>query len=91
MADSPSPSENNIALENKLPRLDVRPRLLGAAKYTTDIKLDGMLHGRLVRSPFGLCKIKTADVDAAKANAMRARMRMVARQASLDPGDGIEL
>ncbi|RCS25798.1 conjugal transfer protein TraG [Phyllobacterium salinisoli] len=31
------------------------------------------------------------DVDAAKANTMRARMRMVARQASLDPGDGIEL
>ncbi|OCW56113.1 conjugal transfer protein TraG [Hoeflea olei] len=31
------------------------------------------------------------DVDAAKANAMRARMRVVARQASLDPGDGIEL
>ncbi|MGZ2432681.1 conjugal transfer protein TraG [Neorhizobium petrolearium] len=31
------------------------------------------------------------DVDAAKANAMRARMRMVARQASLDPGDGMEL
>ena len=31
------------------------------------------------------------DVDAAKANAMRNRMRMVARQASLDPGDGIEL
>ncbi len=31
------------------------------------------------------------DVDAAKVNAMRARMRMVARQASLDPGDGIEL
>jgi len=31
------------------------------------------------------------DVDAAKANAMRARMRMVARQASLDPGEGIEL
>ncbi|ALC10700.1 conjugal transfer protein TraG [Sphingopyxis sp. 113P3] len=31
------------------------------------------------------------DVDAAKVNAMRARMRMVARQAALDPGDGIEL
>ena len=31
------------------------------------------------------------DVDAAKANAMRARMRVIARQASLDPGDGIEL
>lgn len=31
------------------------------------------------------------DVDAAKVNAMRARMRMTARQAALDPGDGIEL
>ena len=31
------------------------------------------------------------DVDAAKTRAMRARTRMAARQASLDPGDGIEL
>jgi len=31
------------------------------------------------------------DEDAAKARAMRARMRTVARQASLDAGDGIEL
>ena len=31
------------------------------------------------------------EPDVAKANAMRARMRTVARQASLDPGDGIEL
>lgn len=31
------------------------------------------------------------DVDAAKASAIRVRMRMVARQASLNPGDGIEL
>jgi type IV secretion system protein VirD4 len=31
------------------------------------------------------------DVDAAKARALRQRMRLVARQASLDPGDGIEL
>uniref|UniRef100_Q11FW0 TRAG protein n=1 Tax=Chelativorans sp. (strain BNC1) TaxID=266779 RepID=Q11FW0_CHESB len=31
------------------------------------------------------------DVDAAKARAMRQRMRMVARQASMDPADGIEL
>lgn len=31
------------------------------------------------------------DFDAAKARAMRQRMRMVARQASLDPNDGIEL
>lgn len=31
------------------------------------------------------------DVDAAKARALRSRMRMVARQASMNPDDGIEL
>ena len=31
------------------------------------------------------------DVDAAKARAMRQRMRMVARQASMNPNDGIDL
>jgi type IV secretion system protein VirD4 len=31
------------------------------------------------------------DVDAAKARAMRSRFRVVARQASMDPSDGIEL
>lgn len=31
------------------------------------------------------------DVDADKARALRSRMRMVARQVSLDPNDGIEL
>ncbi|TGY88794.1 conjugal transfer protein TraG [Marinicauda algicola] len=31
------------------------------------------------------------DVDAAKARAMRQQMRMVARQASMNPSDGIEL
>lgn len=67
MAESPSPMENNVALENQQARIDVRPRLLGAAKYTADIQIEGMLHGRLVRSPFGLAKVKTADIEAAKA------------------------
>ncbi|WP_257541791.1 MULTISPECIES: conjugal transfer protein TraG [unclassified Sphingobium] len=31
------------------------------------------------------------DVDAAKARALRARMRLIARQATLDPDDGIDL
>ena len=31
------------------------------------------------------------DVDAAKARALRSRMRMIARQASMNPADGIEL
>ena len=31
------------------------------------------------------------DVDAAKARAMRQRMRMVARQVAMNPDDGIDL
>jgi type IV secretion system protein VirD4 len=31
------------------------------------------------------------DIDAAKARALRSHIRLVARQASLDPADGIEL
>jgi type IV secretion system protein VirD4 len=31
------------------------------------------------------------DVDAAKARTMRQRMRMIARQASMNPDDSIEL
>ena len=31
------------------------------------------------------------DLDAAKSRALRSRMRMIARQASMNPDDGIEL
>jgi carbon-monoxide dehydrogenase large subunit len=43
------------------------PRLIrGGGRYTDDIKLPGMAHGVVLRSPHAHAKIKTIDVNAAK-------------------------
>ena len=43
------------------------PRLIrGGGRYTDDIKLPGMAHGVVLRSPHAHAKIKTIDVSAAK-------------------------
>ncbi len=44
------------------------PRLIqGGGRYTDDIKLPGMAHGVVLRSPHAHAKIKSIDVNAAKA------------------------
>jgi nicotinate dehydrogenase subunit B len=32
-----------------IPRVDLRPKILGQFKYVTDIRVEGMLHGRVIR------------------------------------------
>ncbi len=58
--------DNNVALENKLSRVDALLKVSGAAKYTADQYPAGMIHGKLVRFPYGAGKIKSADVEAAR-------------------------
>ena len=44
------------------------PRLIqGGGRYTDDIKLPGMVHGVVLRSPHAHAKIKSLDTAAAKA------------------------
>ena len=44
------------------------PRLIrGGGRYTDDIKLPGMAHGVVLRSPYAHAKIKSIDITAAKA------------------------
>src|ERR1039458_6822045 len=44
------------------------PRLIrGGGRYTDDIKLPGMVHGVVLRSPHAHAKIKSIDTAAAKA------------------------
>ena len=44
------------------------PRLIrGGGRYTDDIKLAGMTHGVVLRSPYAHAKIKSIDIKAAKA------------------------
>ena len=49
-----------------IPRVDGREKATGAAIYTDDIKLPGMLHGMLLRSPVPHARIRSIDVSKAK-------------------------
>lgn len=51
-----------------IPRTDAEIKARGAAAYTDDMKLPGMLHGRILRSPFPHALIR--DIDTSKAAAL---------------------
>jgi carbon-monoxide dehydrogenase large subunit len=56
-----------FAIGQGVPRFE-DPRLIqGGGRYTDDIKLPGMAHGIVLRSPHANAKIKSIDVAAAKA------------------------
>jgi xanthine dehydrogenase YagR molybdenum-binding subunit len=48
------------------PRLDGRAKVTGAARYTFDVKLPGMLHGRRVVSPHPHARVTAVDTSAAE-------------------------
>ena len=49
-----------------IPRVDGREKATGAAIYTDDIKLPGMLHGKLLRSPVPHARIRSIDAGKAR-------------------------
>jgi 4-hydroxybenzoyl-CoA reductase alpha subunit len=56
-----------------LPKRDARIKVTGDAKYGADIRLPGMLHGKLLRSPHAHARIIKIDADAAlKVKGVRA-------------------
>src|SRR4051812_13873706 len=48
------------------PRIDGRLKVTGAAKYTADIKLPGMLYARMISSPHPHAVIKSINTSAAE-------------------------
>ncbi len=50
----------------RLPRPDVAEKATGAAKYTGDIQLPGMLTGKVLRSPYPHAKIVKVDTSKAE-------------------------
>ncbi len=48
-------------------RIDAVEKVSGAAVYTVDIELPGMLHARVLRSPHGHARIRAIDASAARA------------------------
>jgi len=49
------------------PRHDGRSRASGAARYTVDVALPGMLDARVLRAPTARCRVTSLDLDAARA------------------------
>lgn len=50
------------------PRLDGSAKVTGAAIYTSDVRLPGMLHARVVRSPHPHAEVRGVDTSAAEAH-----------------------
>ena len=50
-----------------LPRIDAIPKVSGEAQYTVDLKMPGLLIGKILRSPRAHARIKSIDASAAKA------------------------
>jgi len=51
----------------RIPRQDARAKVTGAARYTADLKLPGLLHGAMVRSPLPHARIVHVDTSRAEA------------------------
>jgi CO/xanthine dehydrogenase Mo-binding subunit len=57
----------NGLIGKSIPRIDGPAKTTGRAEYTADVKLDGMLFGRILRSPYAHARIKSIDASKAKA------------------------
>ena len=49
-----------------LPRVDAREKITGAARFTADVRLPGMLHAKILRSPVPHARILRVDTSRAE-------------------------
>ncbi len=61
-----------------IPRADGRDKVTGAGLYAGDLKLPGMLYGKVLRSPFAHAKIKR--IDSRKAEGMPGVFAVLTRE-----------
>lgn len=67
--DEPPPLAPNDKLSvvgRRTPRLDGRLKVTGAARYTSDVRLPGMLFARMVASPHPHARVLSIDTSAAE-------------------------
>ena len=63
----PWPVNRELSVVGKpTPRIDGRLKVTGAAEYTADVRLPGMLFARVVRSPHPHARIRAVDTRAAE-------------------------
>jgi nicotinate dehydrogenase subunit B len=64
---APKPASSYKVVGQSVRRLDIPAKVTGGAAYVQDIRLPGMLHGRVVRPPRYGAKLENLDEAAAKA------------------------
>jgi len=62
-----------------VPRQDGRAKVTGATRFTVDVTLPGMLHGRILRSPLPHAEVRAIDVSAASNHPGVRAIMLVAR------------
>jgi xanthine dehydrogenase YagR molybdenum-binding subunit len=60
-------TDNRVALENDAPRVDIREKVNGSARYTTDYYLPNMMWAAYIISDFGNARVRKSNVEAARA------------------------
>jgi xanthine dehydrogenase YagR molybdenum-binding subunit len=60
-----APNEQLAVIGRSVPRADGRAKVTGAARFTVDVELPGMLHARLLRSPHPHAEVLAVDTSAA--------------------------
>ena len=64
----PPPLERDLSVVgNYFPRVEAFEKVTGRAQYAGDIKLPGMLHAMILRSPYSSARIRSIDTSAAGA------------------------
>ncbi|HEV2446797.1 MAG TPA: molybdopterin cofactor-binding domain-containing protein, partial [Candidatus Sulfopaludibacter sp.] len=62
----PKDPSSYTVVGRSLPRVDLPPKILGQAVYSTDVRVPGMLHGRVVRPAAAGARFVSLDETAAK-------------------------
>jgi len=62
-----APPTDMTSVGHDVPRVDARAKATGETKYAGDLRVPGMLHGRLLRSPYAHARIVSIDAGRAEA------------------------
>src|SRR6266853_1278717 len=79
------PMDQRRVIGKRLSRLDGVVKASGAAKYNSDVHPDGLLYGALLTSPHAHAKVKSIDINDAKATPGVTAVRIIKQ-----PGDEIQ-
>ena len=60
------PSQKFTIVGTRVPRLDAKAKATGTARYSIDVRLPGMLYGRILRCPLAAATVSSIDMAEAK-------------------------